>query len=41
LRAFHDAVLDQGPLPLDVLEAKVDAWIAAQVIHVSAHRMRR
>ncbi len=27
LRAFHDAVLDQGPLPLDVLEAKIDAWI--------------
>ena len=30
LRAFHDAVLDQGPLPLDVLEAKIDAWIAAR-----------
>ena len=30
LRAFHDAVLDQGPLPLDLLEAKIDAWIAAQ-----------
>ncbi len=28
LRAFHDAVLDQGPLPLDVLEGKVNAWIA-------------
>ena len=27
LRAFHDAVLDQGPLPLDVLEGKIDAWI--------------
>ena len=27
LRAFHDAVLDQGPLPLDVLEAKINAWI--------------
>lgn len=26
---FHDAVLDQGPLPLDVLEPKVNAWIAA------------
>ncbi len=24
LRAFHDAVLDQGPLPLDVLEGKID-----------------
>jgi uncharacterized protein (DUF885 family) len=30
LRAFHDAVLDQGPLPLDVLEGKIKAWIAAQ-----------
>jgi uncharacterized protein (DUF885 family) len=29
LRAFHDAVLDQGPLPLDLLEAKINAWIAA------------
>jgi len=30
LRAFHDAVLDQGPLPLDVLETKIDEWITAQ-----------
>ena len=28
LRAFHDAVLDQGPLPLDVLEEKINMWIA-------------
>ena len=27
IRAFHDAVLDQGPLPLDVLEAKITEWI--------------
>jgi len=27
LRAFHDAVLDQGPLPLDVLERKISEWI--------------
>ena len=27
LRAFHDAVLDQGPLPLDVLETKILEWI--------------
>src|SRR5271169_618714 len=30
LRAFHDAALDQGPLPLDLLEAKINAWIAAR-----------
>jgi uncharacterized protein (DUF885 family) len=30
LRGFHDAVLDQGPLPLDVLEEKINAWIAGQ-----------
>ena len=27
LRAFHDAVLENGALPLDVLETQVDAWI--------------
>jgi uncharacterized protein (DUF885 family) len=30
LRAFHDAVLDQGPLPLDVLETKVTEWIQSR-----------
>jgi len=30
LRAFHDQVLDSGALPLDVLETRIDAWIAAQ-----------
>jgi uncharacterized protein (DUF885 family) len=30
LRAFHDAVLDQGPLPLDILETKINEWITAQ-----------
>jgi uncharacterized protein (DUF885 family) len=29
IRAFHDAVLDGGGLPLDVLDARVSAWIAA------------
>jgi uncharacterized protein (DUF885 family) len=30
IKAFHDQVLDSGALPLDVLEQRVDAWIAAQ-----------
>src|SRR5277367_27950 len=30
LRAFHDAVLDQGPLPLDLLDTKINEWIATQ-----------
>ena len=30
IRAFHDAILDGGALPLDVLEARIDGWIAAQ-----------
>jgi uncharacterized protein (DUF885 family) len=29
LRAFHDAVLDQGPLPLDLLETQIESWITA------------
>lgn len=30
LAAFHDALLMDGALPLDVLERKMDAWAAAQ-----------
>jgi|SRR5450631_1355825 len=27
IREFHDTVLDEGALPLDALEAKIDGWI--------------
>ena len=30
VRKFHTAILADGALPLDVLEAKIDRWIAAQ-----------
>jgi uncharacterized protein (DUF885 family) len=30
LRAFHDQAIDAGALPLDVLEQRIDAWIAAE-----------
>ncbi|MCV2357986.1 DUF885 domain-containing protein [Paucibacter sp. TC2R-5] len=29
-RAYHDMLLDGGALPLDLLDRKVDAWIAGQ-----------
>ncbi len=29
IRAFHDQVLDAGALPLDVLDKRIDDWIAA------------
>lgn len=30
IRAFHDQVLDAGSMPLDMLEARINAWIASQ-----------
>jgi uncharacterized protein (DUF885 family) len=30
VRRFHDAVLRNGSIPLDVLEAQIDEWIAAE-----------
>jgi uncharacterized protein (DUF885 family) len=30
IRAFHDVILGAGSLPLDVLERRIDAWIAAR-----------
>jgi uncharacterized protein (DUF885 family) len=30
LRAFHDAILEEGPLPLSLLGQRIEAWIDAQ-----------
>jgi uncharacterized protein (DUF885 family) len=30
IRGFHDTILDSGALPLDIVEQRVDAWIASQ-----------
>lgn len=30
LKRFHDAVLEQGAVPLDVLDAQIESWIAAE-----------
>lgn len=30
IRAFHDLILAQGQLPMTMLEAKIDAWIAGR-----------
>lgn len=31
IRAFHDELLRDGALPLDLLETKMDAWIESQL----------
>ena len=42
IRAFHDALLLDGPLPLTVLEKQVNAWIAGQKTgNVSAGALNR
>jgi uncharacterized protein (DUF885 family) len=33
IRTFHDEMLDGGTLPLDMLEARTDAWIKQQKAH--------
>ena len=30
IRAFHDAILDSGPLPLDILDQKITTWLSVQ-----------
>ncbi|MGH9574257.1 MAG: DUF885 family protein [Candidatus Acidiferrales bacterium] len=37
IRKFHDAVLDQGALPLDLLEKQVNSWIASQNANPATH----
>ena len=32
IRTFHDAVLGAGALPLDILDQRIDAWIANQLV---------
>ena len=31
IRKFHNAVLDDGALPLSVLESRIDQWVAGQM----------
>ncbi|RPH97724.1 MAG: DUF885 family protein, partial [Lysobacterales bacterium] len=30
MRTFHDRILEHGALPLNQMEAKIDAWIAGE-----------
>ena len=30
IRAFHDELLKDGAMPLELLDAKMDAWISSQ-----------
>ena len=36
VRGFHDKVLGTGALPLDVLETRVNGWLAEQKDHAAA-----
>ncbi|MEP7157684.1 MAG: DUF885 domain-containing protein [Betaproteobacteria bacterium] len=40
LRRFHNAVLDNGPLPLTILEQQIDGWIAAEQVRSSPTRAK-
>ena len=35
IRAFHDEILSGGSLPLDMLDARIDIWIASQLSHLT------
>jgi uncharacterized protein (DUF885 family) len=30
IRKFHNALIDDGPMPLDLLERRIDEWIKTQ-----------
>lgn len=30
IRAFHSAILNDGPMPLSILEEKIDRWIVTE-----------
>ena len=32
IRTFHDRILEEGSLPLNLMEAKIDAWLAGQLL---------
>jgi len=36
IRRFHNALIDDGALPLDVLDARIDAWIARELKQLQA-----
>ncbi|WCM25265.1 DUF885 domain-containing protein [Sphingomonas sp. QA11] len=38
VRRFHDAVLGQGAVPLDILETQIDRWIATEQVAPSAQK---
>ena len=38
IRKFHNALIDDGPLPLDLLEQRIDAWIETQRWEVALRR---
>ena len=31
IREFHDEIIKYGPLPLNIVESKVDAWVAVKL----------
>jgi len=35
IRAFHDEMLSDGEVPLDVLQAKIDRWIEEEQTEVT------